>query len=393
MQANEAKHAQPPEIRNAMASGWMKRGIALLNENTTASLTASLRWFEGAIELRLTLPLHENSWYRYVLAAGWMNRGDALTRLGSTENLAEAVRSYDQALALLQTLELESNRLFRKRLALAWMNRGITLQEQGTSMSSALASFDEAVCFLRDPGALEDADNRPILACALMNRGNVLLRLTPPELARARESAEQALILVAGAEEEDLLAAETGLKARHILCRAIASQVADGTATIVREDMVAAATDAVDDGMKLARLWEARGESRFRGLAAALFHFGASAYQTHQSHFLTEFLLENLDPSESSDAFPVDSKMHATASDAIARALAGIQRDGFQLLNTPRFDRFLKALRQLRAAEARLKELRCTHPSVVAQETKRSATADRTSAKWTLSNISSTVGP
>ena len=85
-----------------MASGWMKRGIALLNENTTASLTNSLRWFEGAIELRRTLPLDENSWYRYVLAAGWMNRGDALTRLGSTENLAEAVRSYDRALVLLR---------------------------------------------------------------------------------------------------------------------------------------------------------------------------------------------------------------------------------------------------------------------------------------------------
>lgn len=345
-----------------MASGWMKRGIALLNENTTASLTASLPWFEGAIELRSTLPLHKNSWHRYVLAAGWMNRGDALTRLGSAENLAEAVRSYDRALALLQTLELESNPLFRKRLALAWMNRGISLQEQGMSMSSALASFDEAIAFLRDPGALEDADNRPILACALMNRGNAVLRLTPPLPARARESAEEALALIAGAEEEDLLAAETGLKARHILCRAIAFQLADRTTAMVPEDLVAAATDAVDDGMKLARHWEARGEPRFRDLAAELFRFGACAYQMHQSHFLTEFLLENLDPSESSDAFPADPKMHATAGEAIARAFAGIQRDGFQALNTPRFDRFLKTLRQLRATEARLGELRRFHP-------------------------------
>lgn len=362
MQADEARQAQPPEIRNAMASGWMKRGIALLNENTEESLTASLHWFEGAIELRLTLPLHENSWYRYVLAAGWMNRGDALTRLGSGENLAEAVRSYDEALALLRTLELESNPLFRKRLALAWMNRGITLQEQGTSMSSALASFDEAISCLRDPGALAEADNRPILACALMNRGNALLRLTPPAPVLARESAEQALALLAGAEEEELLAAETGLKARHILCRAMASQLEDCTTTIVREDLVAAATDAADDGMKLARYWEARGESRFRDLAAELFRFGASAYQMHQSHFLTEFLLENLDPSESSDAFPADPKMYATAGEAIARAFAGIQRDGFQALNTPRFDRFLEALRQLRAAETRLDELRRVHP-------------------------------
>ena len=224
MQTNEALHEQPPEVRNAIASGWMKRGIALLSENTTASLTQSLRWFDRAIALRRALPLHENSWYRYVLAAGWMNRGDALTRLGSAENLTEGVRSYDQALALLLTLDLESNPLFRKRLALAWMNRGITLQEQGKPLSlrAALASFDEAIAVLR-----ESKEHRAILASALTNRGNVLLSIAPAASAFARESVDEALALAAGIEEQDLVAAETGLKARHILCRAIASQLAD----------------------------------------------------------------------------------------------------------------------------------------------------------------------
>ena len=211
-------------------------------------------------------------------------------------------------------------------------------------------------CVIRLLGA--GPENRPVLACALMNRGNVLLRLTPPEPVRARESAEQALALVADAEDQELLAAETGLKARHILCRAIASQLADGAGPIAPDDLVAAATDAVDDGMKLARHWEARGERRFRDLAVELFRFGARAYQMHQSHFLTEFLLENLDPCQSRDAFPVDPKMHAAAGEAIARAFAEIQRDGFRSLNTPRFDRFLKTLRQIRITQMRLDELR-----------------------------------
>jgi hypothetical protein len=355
-----AREQQPPEVRNAMASGWMKRGIALLNENTSASLSASLHWFEGAIELRRSLPLRENSWYRYVLAAGWMNRGDALTRLGSTENLAEAVRSYDHALALLRTLDLESNPLFRKRLALAWMNRGITLQEQGTlaSLRGALESFGKAIAVLRDPLALECAENRPILACALTNYGNALLRLTPPAPALARKSAEQALALIAGTEEQEIVAAETGLKARHILCGAIAAQLADRTTTIAPEDLVAAATDVVDDGMKLARHWETRGERRFRDLAGELFRFGARAYQMHQPQFLTEFLLENLDPCESHGALPVDPKMHTAAGEAIARAFAEIQRDGFRSLNTPHFDRFLKTLRQLWTTQTRLDDLR-----------------------------------
>jgi tetratricopeptide (TPR) repeat protein len=361
MNGNQTTQERPPsEVRDAMASGWMKRGIALLNENTTASLTASLLWFEGAIELRRTLPLDENSWYRHVLAAGWMNRGDALTRLGATENLAEAVRSYDEALVLLRPLDLESNPLFRKRLALASMNRGITLLEQGTpaSLHAALASFDEAIAVMRDPLALEPADSRPILACALTNRGNALLRLTPLAPALARESVEQALALIAPAEEQELLAAETGLKARHVLCRAIASQLADGVGPVAPEDLVAAATDAVEDALKLARHWEARGERRFRDLAGELFRFGARVYQTHQSHFLTEFLFENLDPSHSRDAFPGDAKMHTTAGEAISRACAEIQRDGFRSVNTPRFERLLGTLRQLRITQTRLAELR-----------------------------------
>jgi tetratricopeptide (TPR) repeat protein len=364
----EAQERQSPEVRNAIASGWMKRGIASLSENTTSNLTDSLRWFERAIELRRSLPLRENAWYRYVLAAGWMNRGDALTRLGSKENLAEAVRSYDQALALLQTLELESNPLFRKRLALAWMNRGITLQEKGTpqSLRAALKSFDEVIAVLRDPIAAGCAEFRQILACGLTNRGNALLRITPLAPALVRASVQEALALIAGAEEQDVLAAETGLKARHILCRAIAFQIADRTVTISREDLVAAATDAVDDGMKLARHWEARGERRFRDLAGELFRFGARAYQMHQPHFLTEFLLENLDPFQSHDAFPVDPEMHATAGEAIAHAVGEIQRDGFRTLNTPRFDLLLKTLRQLRTTGMRLDELHREQSTVAA---------------------------
>ena len=338
----------------------MKRGLALVEEITPSSLTASLRWFEGAIELRRTLPLHQNPWYRYVLAAGWMNRADALTRLGSAKNLEEAVHSYHLALALLQTLPLEGNPLFRKRLALAWMNRGVTLQEQGTpeSLRLALESFDQAIATWRAPFVLEEPDHRRILASALANRANALLRLAPPSPALARASAEQALALIAFAEEQELPAAETGLKARHILCRAIASQLADRELAIGPDDLVAAATDAVDDGMKLARKWEARGERCFRDLAGELFRFGAHTYQMHQSHFLTEFLLENLDPSQAHDAFPADPKMHAVAGEAIARALGELQREGFRWLNTPHFDRFFKTLRRLRITQTRLDELR-----------------------------------
>jgi hypothetical protein len=176
-------------------------------------------------------------------------------------------------------------------------------------------------------------------------------------------SVELALALIAPAEEQEIQAVETGLKARHVLCRAIASQLADRESKIPLADLVAAATDPVDDGMKLARNWEARGERRFRDLAAELFRFGARVYQMHQSHFLTEFLLENLDPSQSPDAFPADPRMHAVAGEAIAHTIAELQRDGFRSLNTPSFDRFRESLRQLRITQTRLNELRRAYAS------------------------------
>jgi hypothetical protein len=360
MNANQATPERlPPEVRNEIASVWMKRGIALLNENTAASLTGSVPCFDRAIELRRSLPLRETPWYRYLLAAGWMNRGDALTRLGTTENLADAVLSYDEALALLQTLDPASDPRFRKRLALAWMNRGVTLQLQGkvSSVGDALRSFDEAIALFRDPAAVDDTETRSILACGLTNRANALLLIQPPAPVPARASVEEALALISGSEEQEFSAAETALKARHILCRATALQLADHDVTAASEDLLAAVTDAVDDAMKLARSWEARGERRLRELAEELFRFGARAYGIHQPHFLAEFLLENLDPRETAGAFPPDQKLHSLASETIASALAAIQREGFRSINTPRFDRFLERIRQLRIAQTRLDEL------------------------------------
>jgi hypothetical protein len=87
----------------------------------------------------------------------------------------------------------------------------------------------------------------------------------------------------------------------------------------------------------------------------------------HQPHFLTEFLLENLDPTHSHDAFPVDSGMHTAAGEAIACALTEIQRDGFRSLNTPHFDRFVKTLRQLGVTKTRLDELWHACPAASAQ--------------------------
>lgn len=265
-----------PEEINAEASNWMKRGIALLTENTPESLTNSLPCFERAISLRRTLPLEENPWYRYVLAAGFMNRADAFTRLGSVD---EAVREYDAAIAILQTLDLEENRVFRKRAAIAWMNRGVALQPR--NLPAAVMSFESAIAISPDAS---------LLATSLANLGNALLQLSPPKLLNARDAFEKALRLLSHQEETDLDAAEVCVRARHGICRAVAWQLTDES----NDELVSAATDAMEDALRLARHWQSRGETRFDELALELIQFGVHAYRKYQPHFVAEFLAEML---------------------------------------------------------------------------------------------------
>lgn len=282
---------QTPDLINAQASTWMKRGIALLTKNTAEALRESLDCFDAAISLRRALPLRESAWYRYVLAAGWMNRGDALTRL---HFLDDAVDSYDEALVLLQTLDLGENPLFRKRLALAWMNRGVTRQKQESP--AALISFENALAIAAEPS---------LRAASLTNLGNALLQFNSTDLPKTRDAFREALRLLADKELTDIDAAKTGLNARRGICRVIAFQLAD--AKTPDPDLVSDATDAAEEALRLIRHWQQRGEIRFRELALEMIHFGARAYQLYQPQFLTEFLTEML-PGHSRSVFGGDNQ-------------------------------------------------------------------------------------
>ena len=349
------------EQRDERANERLLRGLALLEENTPASLREAVGCFDEAIELRTVLPLAANPWFRYGLIAGWMNRGDALTRLGSADDLSEALRCYDEALTHLRELPMNESPLFIKRLAIAWLNRGFTLMKQATPVSGtgAVESFREARAAARNFFSANPVAGAVLLAGAWMNLANALVQLSPPEADDARKATNEALKLCRPTEPNDPSVAEVGFKARHILCQALARLLTeDGLPPTQRDALVAEAAEAVDDGMALARQWEARGANQFRSQAADLFHFGCRVYQTHQPHFLTEFLLENLDPARSDGAFANDLQMHSSARDALWHSLAAFQREGFKAVNTPRFAAMLERLRELRITNERLEELR-----------------------------------
>ncbi|MCG3150584.1 MAG: hypothetical protein PCFJNLEI_04071 [Verrucomicrobiae bacterium] len=352
------------EAINHEASVWMKRGIARLEAGAPAELQEAIGDFDQAIALRCKLPLDANPIFRYGLAAGWMNRGDALTRLGSAENLADAVRSYDAALETLRDLPVEANPLFRRRLAIAWSNRGLSLQAQNTAAAllEAGRSFETASAVLHGGNAAEIVDRDYLLAAAQMNHANALVRGAPGgSPAQARVMAQQAVALADQAQLQDLAMTEVRLKARYILCQAIAQLLAPLTTTDpISDDLFAEASDAVDNGLALARSWEQQGVTQFRSVAQDLFHFGARIYQMSQPHFLSEFLLENLDPARSSSSFVGDPQIHAAALESIWRSFRQIQNTGAQSPHTPPYDELLKQLRDLRLVEDRLAELQQT---------------------------------
>jgi tetratricopeptide (TPR) repeat protein len=347
-----------PSTRDEEASGWMHRGIELVKVNTPASLEEAVRSFDRAITLRRALPLDENPRLGYGLAAGWVNRGDALARLGTDEHVTEAIRSYDEALRLLVALPLDEDPLYPRRLAIAWTNRGVARQKENSPAGATDAGrcFREALTALEDGAAAEIADGDLLRAGTLVNLGGALLDASNQPGPEARASAHRALALVEETEWENPAAAETGLKARHILCRAAAAESSHGKS--IPPELVAEVTDAVDEGLALARSWTKHGDNGVRALGEDLFRFGCRIYATGQPHFLAEFLLENLDPEKAGGVLPLNGEMHEAAVGALWNALTEIQRHGFPSPSTPEFTHLQESLRDLRMTEERLEQLR-----------------------------------
>ena len=344
--------------RDAAANVLTRRGIALLENGGRVELLEAIRCFDQAIELRRTLPLSEDPWIRYGLSAGWLNRGDTFTRLGSAQDLEEALRSFDEALVHIQQLPLDTHPLFRKRLAIAWLNRGLSLQAMKTEngLNAALTSFNRCIAICRDERLGDFPENRHLSAAAWTNRANALLDLAAPSALNALIAARCAIDLTDGAEN-DLALAEIGIKARHILCRALALMLLKQLPHERPADWIDEATDAVESGLQLARLWEAKGHTKFKALRDDLFRFGARVYQTFQPHFLTEFLLEQLESSDASQS-STDQSMRFAAFEAVWHAAAQLHRDGFKSQNTGEFQKLVAQMSELRVVEEKLAGLK-----------------------------------
>lgn len=342
---------------NHQAGLRMKSGIALLEEGDPQKMPEAVRFFDEAIELRRQLPLAENPGFRYGLAAGWVNRGDALARMAGPENLAEAVRSYTAGIELLREVPADDEGLFVRRLAIAWINRGVALESQASeeTQAEAIRSYREAIAVLTGSEGKPAGNLELVLAGAWLNWGNAVLRSPGgPLAAEACDAAQRALSLLGEAESRDQIAAETGLKARHIQCQAMIVLI-QGTAPAetARLDLIGEITDAVENALQLVQLWEKKGVNGFAPLAPQFFHLGSMVYEREQPHFLADFVLDYLEPKRTGNPALPEPVWFAIAAESLGRARVRLSESDITLLTAEQRIRKLEILNEIRAAEAK----------------------------------------
>jgi tetratricopeptide (TPR) repeat protein len=260
------------------------------------AIAEALASFDEALRIRSRLPARVVPDFGYGLAACWLNRAEALMRLADRSQVPAAIAAFDRAIAVLRELPLADDARYLRRLAIALQNRGLAIAASGAAIGEVVGPFEDALAALpvdRD-GAIDD---RLLRGAILVNLAALLSSASDdPALAASRAHAGEARLLVEEDAHSRVDAAEIDLKARHIVCRAVAGQLSAsaGRPAIVDDD-VHDLTDMIEAGLLLVRSWEERGDSRFRDLARDLIRFGARVYSRFQPHFVNEFLEEHRD--------------------------------------------------------------------------------------------------
>lgn len=304
---NPAAGCLTVDDRATLATAHMQRGLALMTqpEDSAASVTA-LAHFDVALEIRRALPL-AGADAAYALAASWMNRAEALLAIGSAANLALAVESLDAAVQLLEPFALDqecaadtrpetsisnstSDARLRRRLSIALQNRALARGRARRDTWTMVPDLFRAIDLLAPIATDDDAR---LVATAWTNIGVAqLLEPTEDAWRGAMASAREALRVLGTSEQREVQTANIGLHARHLVCRAAARCLDAAGRRDVTED-VHAATDAVEDALVLVSMWEAKGVTAFRALAAELVEFGRRVYAGYQPHFVDEFEREH----------------------------------------------------------------------------------------------------
>ncbi|MEO8617089.1 MAG: hypothetical protein ABI600_18260 [Luteolibacter sp.] len=256
----------------------MLEGIALMDQGEWRT---ALAHFEKAIEIREALPWRNDVESSWLLAAAWINRSDVLRVLELTE---EAIHSLDWAIEAMQHVPLETNPGYANRLILAWINRATACGE-ADRMADALAGFSKAENLLGTWSGTPTPARKLIASMLHANRARVLLEMG--RTVCGWQSARLAVDFLEISNELTDQTAEAAIKARGILCRALAMLLDQPDGVALAQDWIARATDSAEEALAISR------SSGYRGAwIGDLVRYGAKIYRICQPHFLAEFVRE-----------------------------------------------------------------------------------------------------
>ena len=321
------ERSESPDALNTRASALMQRGIALMEGGDAP---AALRWFDEALALRQQLPADAVPIYAYGLAACWLNRADALACIGDVATVEDALAAYDAGIAVMRTVALDTDPRFPRRLAIALQNRALALRARNVrDLGPVTSGFLEAIDVLQQEHAAAIPDRARLLATVWVNVADTHAPYaTDSSFALAYNGIDRALALLADVEDEDEDAAAVGVKARHVRCGAIASRLASPELSDAqRVALVHEATDTAEEALAIIARWERGGVTRFRGLAADLFRFGAHTYALFQPQFVHEFVHEHTEPTPELAGFLASDEMRDAIADVAALLDGGATSD------------------------------------------------------------------
>ena len=188
-----------------------------------------------------------------------------------------------------------------------------------------------------------------------MNRGNALvLQNTAESLMAGVDSQREAVALVRSLERAFIPAKSIALGARAYLCEAMLSLA---QANVQGADL-ALASDIADQGMELARLYEAAGYVFLREGMAQLFRANLQVCLVYQPQFLAELVLENLDPRKSEAVLLENAECMNAAQEAVMVGLQVLGARAFTGTDATAKAAAVEHLEELESCERRLDQLR-----------------------------------
>ena len=309
-----------PSQKADIAAAWGNIGHAQSRISAKQTLEQAEGCFRQAITILEELPWKDHTRYRHHLAATWLNLGNLLARFGKPNRPERrTVEAFEMALQIMGDLPQEDLAVgILLANTHASLGRAIMWSEEKSNLDLAVASFEEAIRIIANIKDKEDPRLILEMASAHANRANLLSRApaTKESIQETLSSGEYALKMAQSSEKANLMAAEISLSARRSICHAFGMLVGNQSPE-VQQEMHGNASDLLEDGLKLVKLWEDRNAVGLRKSAQHLFHLGCAFYCTQQPHFLPEFINENLD-SEKPDPVMLESAQR-TVKEAISR--------------------------------------------------------------------------